>query len=328
MKRILLCPDVENWCWWHQSLALQKYAPPEYGVEVVPQQVIQNKKEDTAWLKSFDSILHWSWVDCPFLFGIRRLVTVVAHDGLKWHFVTDESKQIWNTEWRQFAAASPQRNYGNARKTLPRVDHVICVNPDLQAFVQEKIRQRGSSYLPVGVDHNLYVPKTTVFDETKLKVGWCGQDGAKTKGIPWILNPLMERLGNKVEFILNIRNHSDPLSPEEMCEWYNSIDVFLCTSISEGTPAPPLEAMSCGRGVITTPVGDMPNVLDGTGAGKLVSGYANDDQSRLTISEMEECLLSLTPAQARSMGEAARQRIEEQYTWEKLSPKWLETIAG
>lgn len=50
-------------------------------------------------------------------------------------------------------------------------------------------------------------------------------------------------------------------TPEEMPEYYNEIDVCLCTSIMEGTPLPILEAMSCGIPIISTDVGVVPEAL-------------------------------------------------------------------
>jgi glycosyltransferase involved in cell wall biosynthesis len=40
-----------------------------------------------------------------------------------------------------------------------------------------------------------------------------------------------------------------------MCDYYEKIDVYICVSITEGTPKPLLEAMGCGVPVITTDVG-------------------------------------------------------------------------
>ena len=36
----------------------------------------------------------------------------------------------------------------------------------------------------------------------------------------------------------------------ELPEWYNNLDVFLCTSLIEGIPMPPLEALACGVPVV------------------------------------------------------------------------------
>lgn len=328
MPKILLCPDVPGWCWAHQASGIQRYASSGYDVHVAMQQEIQERKEDSQWLRQWDAILHFSWVDCPFLFGMRRLVTLVAHEGLMWHHVRDESNNVVMTHWPQYAAATPQRNFTNARKTLPRVDHVIAVSRPLAQFVTERIGQPNCTYVPAGVDHNILRPLTPVANETKLRIGWCGQQGAKTKGRDWVLEPLMQSMSTEFRFLINDASHLAPLSQQQMVEWYNTIDVLVCTSISEGTPMPPLEAMACGRPVVTTPVGDMPDVLGGTDAGLLMPGYINDGQSKRTVEYFVQALKSLTHERVREMGQAARARIEDACTWERLAPKWLEAIAG
>ncbi len=49
---------------------------------------------------------------------------------------------------------------------------------------------------------------------------------------------------------------------EELVRWYNSIDVFVLNSKSEGHPMVVLEAMSCGLHVIATLVDDLDEILD------------------------------------------------------------------
>jgi hypothetical protein len=48
---------------------------------------------------------------------------------------------------------------------------------------------------------------------------------------------------------------------EEMLDFYRSLDVYVCASRSEGTPNPCLEAAACGLPVVTTRVGNMPELI-------------------------------------------------------------------
>jgi glycosyltransferase involved in cell wall biosynthesis len=48
---------------------------------------------------------------------------------------------------------------------------------------------------------------------------------------------------------------------DEMLEFYHSLDVYVCASRSEGTPNPCLEAAACGLPVVTTRVGNMPELI-------------------------------------------------------------------
>ena len=108
------------------------------------------------------------------------------------------------------------------------------------------------------------------FDEYNrpLVVGWVGNsvikyDGVDLKGFHSLIKPVIQEL---IEEGYNITEHYADRNlkwrtPEEMPDYYNEIDVCLCTSIMEGTPLPILEAMSCGIPIISTDVGVVPEAL-------------------------------------------------------------------
>ena len=60
--------------------------------------------------------------------------------------------------------------------------------------------------------------------------------------------------------LLTATNRSN-YSRVEMAEFYNKIGTLICFSESEGTPNPVLEAAACGRNVITTEVGNVPELF-------------------------------------------------------------------
>ncbi|MEO8605847.1 MAG: glycosyltransferase, partial [bacterium] len=47
----------------------------------------------------------------------------------------------------------------------------------------------------------------------------------------------------------------------QMAAWYNSGTVLVCTSDAEGTPNVALEAAACGCTVVSTRVGNMPELI-------------------------------------------------------------------
>ena len=51
------------------------------------------------------------------------------------------------------------------------------------------------------------------------------------------------------------------IAHEDMPEYYNDIDIYVCASRTEGTPNTVLEAMACGVPVISTDVGIVPEVF-------------------------------------------------------------------
>ncbi|MBA3438829.1 MAG: glycosyltransferase family 4 protein [Pyrinomonadaceae bacterium] len=92
-----------------------------------------------------------------------------------------------------------------------------------------------------------------------------------------------------------------------MCEAYAAFDIFAMTSRSEGMPFALLEAMACGRPVVSTNVGGVIELIEAGSTGVLVD--AGDWE------EMAATLLRLLdrPARLEQLGQAGRKRVEEFY---------------
>src|SRR5262249_2686138 len=101
-----------------------------------------------------------------------------------------------------------------------------------------------------------------------LVLGWVGNSRwASTlgdfKGVHSILIPAVsalraEGVSVRLEIVDRQKEH---IRYDEMPEYYNRIDVYVCTSQIEGTPNPVLEAMASGVPVISTDVGIVPEVF-------------------------------------------------------------------
>lgn len=121
-------------------------------------------------------------------------------------------------------------------------------------------------YTPNGVDTAFFRPADAprVRATGELRVGWAGSlgnHGAEHRGFPNVIEPAMAALPG-VELVTAIREQHWR-DREEMLAFYRSIDVYVCASRSEGTPNPCLEAAACGVPLVTTPVGNMPELVDG-----------------------------------------------------------------
>ena len=107
------------------------------------------------------------------------------------------------------------------------------------------------------------------FNQQKLIIGWSGnskfsdEEDDDLKGLNKIIRPTVEKLiyeGYNIE--LKIADKNVKLIPHnEMPNYYNNIDVYVCASRTEGTPNTVLEAMGCGIPIISTNVGIVPEVF-------------------------------------------------------------------
>jgi glycosyltransferase involved in cell wall biosynthesis len=88
--------------------------------------------------------------------------------------------------------------------------------------------------------------------------------------------------------------------------------VSVLTSKSEGLPNVVLESMAAGRPVIATAVGGIPELIEDG-----VTGFLVPPEDPMSLAERIVCLLK-EPSLARSMGERGRQKVEGEFTIERM----------
>ena len=123
-------------------------------------------------------------------------------------------------------------------------------------------------------------------------------------------------LGNNLEFMGRVL---DPLVA------YHESDIFLLTSDYEGTPNVVLEAMACGLPIVSTNVGDLPNIIEPQFNGFLVD---REDEEGLYNSLL---MLYENPSLRERMGFQNRQKITSQRSIKRLSRDLIDlfnTICG
>ena len=105
---------------------------------------------------------------------------------------------------------------------------------------------------------------------------------------------------------------------QELIEFYQRAAIFVQPSLYEGLPATLLEAMACGRAVVATTVGGHPDAIRHGTNGLLVP--PNDPQALAT--SLLTLLQDGTMRQA--LGQAARNTIEERFTWDAVAQRTLQ----
>ena len=141
-------------------------------------------------------------------------------------------------------------------------------------------------YTPNGVDTTFFHPAETRRVQSKgtLRVGWAGSlgnQGAEHRGFPNVIEPAVAALPG-VELVTAIREQYWR-NRDEMLDFYRDLDVYVCASRSEGTPNPALEAAACGVPVVTTPVGNMPELIVDGGNGCFFDGTAQGLAAKLAL---------------------------------------------
>jgi glycosyltransferase involved in cell wall biosynthesis len=168
-------------------------------------------------------------------------------------------------------------------------------------------------YCANGVDCEFFTPADGKPSRMPLRVGWVGKIRGP-KNFPVVKEALehLEETGKfKPEVIAvdkDMRNRK--LNASEMRDFFQNIDFYLCASWNEGTPNPALEAAACGVPVVTTRVGNMPELIDPG-----INGYFVEP----TVASIVERFLEIArmpEGRYISMSKNIRQSARDLWSWE------------
>jgi len=222
-----------------------------------------------------------------------------------------------------------------------RMDRVItvsqCSSDDTtRVFKLDPNRVRIA---PNGIDTSVFRRLDDVQKESNSIV-MVGNTEDRKKGIIFLLKA-MEMLKGDVDVKLNIvdrlgeytkyaprliKEHgledrvafTGRLTVDDLVRRYSMSEIAVTASLYEGFGLPCAEAMSCGTPVIATRAGALPEVVGDDGAGVLVPP---GDPGALAV-EIKRLLADRQLRQR--MGENARKRIEDSFSWEIAAQKTLE----
>ena len=172
-------------------------------------------------------------------------------------------------------------------------------------------------YTPNGVEPEFFRPAANPLPlSPTLRVGWAGSlenQGAEHRGVYEILIPAVAAVPG-AELCLAAREETWR-GPEEMLAFYRALDVYVCASRSEGTPNPCLEAAACGVPVITTPVGNMPELIRDGENGFLIAR---------NVASLAERLARLRddPELRARLGKAARATVVDAWDWRRQAARY------
>jgi glycosyltransferase involved in cell wall biosynthesis len=329
LKSILLVVDSNAWAWGHMAAGIAKFATDDYRVTVLDQSTLAVMlRKDPEYVEPFAGMCHFSWTEAATRkLPIRRLTTLLASHGFEFPFPPIDPQNI------AASISTPLRNSDRALVKFKDFDAFLCVS-DRIYNAAEHYTTKDRHRTPPGVDHEFF-ESMPLPNGDKLRVGWCGQKPENgrnnTKGYREVLLPLISRIGEQVEFVVNDRNATNALSQDEMRDWYRDIDVILSTSCSEGFQMPLLEAASCGRPCVATNVGGAMELVGESGFGGWISpGWSVPEQAAIVVDCLGQTLLDLAGNRkaVHQAGQFARDRVESTFTWARRAPEWLKVIGG
>ena len=151
--------------------------------------------------------------------------------------------------------------------------YTVCSEKLKQLYMEYPNSKKPMMVISDGVDLELFnmkkKDKYSNIENKTIIIGWTGNSkftddtDDDLKGLNKIIKPAIKEVieeGYNIE--LKIADRNIKMIPhEQMPNYYNDIDIYVCASRTEGHPDPVLEAMACGVPVISTDVGIVPEVF-------------------------------------------------------------------
>ncbi|PJE59588.1 MAG: hypothetical protein COU85_02905 [Candidatus Portnoybacteria bacterium CG10_big_fil_rev_8_21_14_0_10_44_7] len=212
-----------------------------------------------------------------------------------------------------------------ACRALVLLKKLPAINPQARLF-----------YVPNGVDVKYFVPRDTAAKRrgqfTFLFVGKL----TKTKGLLYLIAAFAKLRRERGNIKLKIIGRGAPStekeiraraagqsgivflgqkSPSEVKKYYQDCDIFVLPSLSEGFGIANLEAMACGRPVISTKVGGIADVVFDGKNGFLVEPA----DTRALYRAMKRAVENR--GQLEKMGRQARARAVREFSWKVVAQK-------
>lgn len=270
--KIVLVTDTDDWAFANIAKYIKKYLSEYYDFEIIPMNLIIFQR--VLFMTQEYDLVHFFW---------RTHVSALQNDETKAYF-----KNI-KLDFFKF-----MENYRSHIKISTCVyDHLFLgedydnLNTEIFSFVDAYYVSSKKLYniyntsnfslnlkkiITDGVDlEKFYLKNNNKFDDIekrKVVIGWSGNSKWSDhlddpKGLHSILTPTLKKLSEEgYEFQIYYADKAKKHIPyEDMPEYYEKIDIFICVSSMEGTPNPVLEAMACGIPVISTNVGIVPEVF-------------------------------------------------------------------
>jgi len=242
--RLLICADVPGYAYHRRALALRKYSPDDFRVDVCyhsnarDAELFRNQQ-----LAQYDVVFNIDYQSPGIGERVRRANPRAA-------FVLSHNRD----------SKSRLENWKDSYEPILRGrSFLICNNQEVFDFHKRPPR---SCCISNGIDLDQWGIDTPMTDR-KPRVFWAGgTNPKKEKGWQRVLEPLVPMLdeagvGHRFHAFHNGMDYNKWVVPQEaMRRWYNESFAVLCTSLHEGTPNTSLEGMACGCCLVTTRIGN------------------------------------------------------------------------
>jgi glycosyltransferase involved in cell wall biosynthesis len=282
---VALVYDVPGWAFHRMSLELARNAPRDWNFSTYATPKKHMLEEFHQFLSTKNQLIHYFSKYTPlFKNGVVSSTSVHSHPNpAERKFVNDSLHE------REF----------------------FVISRELRDLYSAKFPDKSISVCHDGVETSTFYPRSAVSNSGALRLGWVGNSewgNNDHKGFNRIFMPVVETLREEgLAIDVKIADPTKSNIPYAlMPNFYDEIDVLLCTSLSEGTPMPILEAGAMKRAWISTRTGIVPEI-----AGPLQNAFIVDRSVPSFVEAVEK--LSFNRQLMAACGKENHERIHESW---------------
>lgn len=298
-KRVLIVPTWPGWSYDNTANAIIDHLESYYKFDKIFDDPEEGYRAEFNH-EDYDAIFCLWWNNIlPQKFNIPREKLVVGvYSFWSWqHYLPMSPKELVDNYLSQYKAVAA--NCPGLFEIFSKLHPNVFLTPD-------------------GVDSNFFLPSSKrALHGNDLVVGWAGSIDLQKgkKGFEDFIVPAVDGLEGVTlkSAIREVHN----LSYQEMPDFYNEIDVYICASVTEGTPNPVLEAASCGKALLSTQVGVVPMLLQDGVNGLVIQRDIADIREKI-------CILRDNRELCQQMGQENREIVEREWDWSKRTSVFKE----
>ena len=294
--RVLCIVDRPGWAHERKTRALTAALADEYRLVTRYQSEVSE-----AHIREADLVLVYYWLQIDRLSSFKRVFKRVRERLMIGACSEYELERGWRKPGLAVLSSLPAAVFANNLRLARQ----------LEASLGRKV-----FYTPNGVDTTFFRPAASP-PPAPLRIGWAGSLTNQTSAHRGVHNFIVPAVAAVEGAELHLAAREDRWrGAEEMRDFYQSLHVYLCASQSEGTPNPCLEAAASGLAILTTPVGNMPELIRNGENGLFVTRDVDDIAAKLRR-------LRDDPELRERMRFAARAEIET-WDWRHQAPRYAE----
>lgn len=276
-KKITLVVDTPNWAFANIAQSILPSLTIDFDVEIIDAESLSHDPVNLMFATRGSDLVHFFWrehLTAFFSVHSNRQLEKLGSSSLDYLAKYKESTKITTSVYDHLFLT--KKEVKDREFIFNEVVDGYSVSSSKLYEIYSNLSRDGvnapSGLIHDGVDLEKFRPRDvdrfSNIRSRPLVIGWVGNSkwgGEKEdhKGFHSILTPAVETLNRRGLRVtcLFADKASSPVPKDAMPDFYNALDILVCTSISEGTPNPILEAMASGVPVISTDVGIVTDVF-------------------------------------------------------------------